>query len=132
MLAGLGREDAVMATGYTISIGYNNGSAFGGDCDEAWRELKQAAAALANDPMAIAQEAVAFGAPTVDDEATIIGYAERFKSTDATLTIDGNQQHIFLMSSGANVMKGHVRRAFCRLLIGRMHRKGIEVNLIVA
>lgn len=121
-----------MATGYRISIGYNNGSAFRGDMDEAWQELKATALALADAPMTIAQEAVAFGAPTSDGDATIIGYAERFSSKDATMNFIEDGQSVLLMSSGANPMKGHVRRAFCRLLIAAMHRKGIEVNLSVA
>lgn len=121
-----------MATGYTISLGYNNGTGFKGTDADAWRLLRNTAIDLSQLPMRIAEEATAFGAPAVDSHASLFSYAERFASDDKTFNILENRQEIFLMSSADDSgMKGHVRRAFCRLLIAHMHIHRIEVNLTV-
>lgn len=122
-----------MATGWCMSPGYNF------DCspDRAWAELKDVAADLRERPSDIEEEALRFGAPQGDGMGgSLYDYADAFNgSGDATIRVDEEAKEIRMLATGLGtdrVLKHHVRRAFCRLVITAMHRRGFEVNLVVA
>ncbi len=129
-------------TGYHISIGYLSD----GDKDEAWAALKEVVAALCAEPSRIAVEAVRYGMrPNQAEE-----HAEAYRSfspktgrtEDSTLVIkerdfedeDSYPQVMQLASGGgeSRVLKEAMRRAFCRLALEEMHKRGLEININVA
>lgn len=126
-----------MATGYTLELGYQSGYSSHAD---AWEALKAYALYLCDHPAEIYDEARKFGAPDALDGERLMDYAARYHgAVDLTLVIqdpEGDEKgHVYQCASGgapARVLKEHLRRAFCRLVIAEMHRKGIEVNLTVS
>lgn len=123
-----------MATGWCLSPGYN----FDSSPERAWAELKDVVADLRERDDLIASEAMRQGAPHRDSAGTsILEYAEAYKtpSVDATIRIDEKAKAVRQLATGVGddrAMKHHVRRAFCLLVITEMHRRGFEVNLVVA
>ena len=123
-----------MATGWSLSIGYNSGYSYNGDDQEAWDELVRVTKKLCEHPERIEAEAYAYGAPLADPNGeTLFSYCERYREQQGgTITINQDQRVIHQIASGDRAMKEYVRRAFCRLILQDMHRLNIEVNLIVA
>ena len=134
-------------TGYHITIGYNSGH----HKEEVWEELKNIVNLIRNNPQQIAEELLAvekFGPnyclPTNSvesvDEDTIREFAQYYKkATDATLQILEDEdiekcQIMQLASSGGGYrdLKEQLRRAFCRVVLREMHKRGMEVNIIVS
>lgn len=123
-------------TGYYIEIGYLSGYSGPADLDQAWDSLKNVVAILREQPANIVGEAMRVEGGSL---RKLLPFAERYhpKFTDGTIEVnDAERQITQLASSGngdaARVVKEQVRRAFCRLVIQEMHRRGIEVNLCVA
>lgn len=134
-------------TGYYLEIGY---CSQGPDLEEAWEILKQVVREICDRPGQIAKEAErclpAFGIP-VPDLNTVSDYLERYRliddNQDLTIFIEetprdpGNKEfkpRIVQYASGGEPgrkLKEHLRRAFCRLVIEKMHKREIEVNLSV-
>jgi hypothetical protein len=125
-------------TGWHISIGYLSGYSTSLNRDEAWVELKREAVHIAQTPAMLAQEAYEFGAPKVDDvdgSYRLADYCTIYSvkpENGCPLSIDDDRQEVMITASGNRTMKEHVARAFVRLLMAAMHRKGIEVNVTVA
>lgn len=123
-----------MATGYTLQVGYLSA----GNREEAWREMKAITAALRADPSAITREVLRLESGHTSE--SLDDYAEAYRlDSDATITIHeaiGDRPAcIHQMASGGGEsrdIKEAMRRAFCRLVIEAMHRKGIEVTMIVS
>lgn len=139
-------DNARPVTGYHIRIGYN--SALNADEKRAaFETLKEVVASLRDDTdrlvREVKHESVAWSDPAraAIDDALLREYAEVYRppARDATLTIiepigDEPGQIMQLASGGgeAREVKERLRRAFSRLVILEMHRRGIEVNLVVA
>ena len=116
-------------TCYLIQLGYNSGFSRRTGSETAWDTVKNLATVIRNNPDAIAAEVMRVEDARKDELAE---HCERF-ATDKDLTIMENA--IMLLASGggrARRLKEMTRRAFCRLLIGRAHALGIEVNLTVS
>lgn len=138
-----------MATGYTIEVGYISGDSYQGDTNEAWQELRAAAEQLRNSPAKLATEAREFGAPfwCCDKHCADINefcevYRRNWTDGGPLMIVDKPdemfpckdddwQPHLHIMASGDRAMKEHVARAFCRLVMYEMHRKGIEISIRV-
>lgn len=120
-------------TGYHISIGYNaNGSL------NAWALLMETVEEVCAAPGHIIAEVKRETLEWKDDE--LHDYVYRYKARDdQSITItppegDKNGEVMQLASGGGESrrIKEAVRRAFSRLVMLRMHKLGIEVNLTVA
>jgi hypothetical protein len=85
-------------------------------------------------PERIVQEARRLNAPETCEEGccTLLDMAQAYQSDDGTLVINHQEHYILQLASGDRMLKEHVRRAFCRLVIEDMHRQGIEVCLQVS
>ena len=120
-------------TGYSFSIGYLSGYGYKGSTDDAWQELVIVVEALKKRPERIVAEAQRLNAPEHCEEGccTLMTLAMSYQCHDATLVIHHEERTIDQYASGDRMLKEHVRRAFCRLVIEDMHRLGIEVNLKV-
>jgi len=129
-------------TGYHITIGYLSGA----DKGEAWEVLKREVAELCAEPAIIAHELLRHGM----DVNRVREYAEAYRSfspetgrtEDSTLVIkerdlddEESEPQVMQLASGggrSRTLKEATRRAVCRLLLERMHRRGIEININVA
>jgi hypothetical protein len=137
------REPGV-STSYIIGIGYNSGAS----CDfkftssngffaEAWELLKSVVIEICNNPNRIVEEARKFSAAETCANGTtcctLEGHAEKYRIpwTDRTIAFDEKKKEVVQMASGDRLVKEHIRRAFCRLVINEMHKHNIEVNLMV-
>lgn len=144
-----------MATGYHLEVGYNSGcSGFFGTHEDAANILLAVVRQVAESPLEILMEAGRErGLSSLSFYDDILDYAKRFQYSlehpdeDGTVTITpprGNESwRVMLLATGgpgieedgawgARSLKELVRRAFCRLVILEMHRRGIEVSLVVA
>lgn len=124
-------------TGYHIEIGYNG--ALRTDYDVMWEELKKTAREVADNPRCVILEAQRLGAPETCEngccqlDTYADNYLEPFGSHGHPVSIieQGEDRQIMQLASTDDPIKYHVRRAYIRLVIEGMHRKGIEVNLTV-
>jgi hypothetical protein len=123
-----------MSTGYTLTIGYLSGHSTKLDKDEAWQELVRCVEQLRVQPERIVQEARRLNAPETCEEGccTLLDMAQAYQHDDGTLVLNHQEHYILQLASGDRMLKEHVRRAFCRLVIEEMHRQGIEVCLQVS
>ncbi len=128
-----------MSTEYTIELGYISGYSFKDGYDAAWEILVNETHRLINEPALIATEARAYGSPEVCCDRGCLSLLEACKAyvnrgMDAPLAIieDDHGRRVIQFTTGNRPLREHVRRAFCRLLIQRMHRQQIEVNLVVS
>lgn len=125
--------------GYYLDIGYSDNP------EEAWKELRRHVVHLCAHPERIATEASRLGCPEELEGEMLADYAERYRDREdytifiqetalATLADPGSPYVVQFASGGGpgRVLKEHLRRAFCRLVIEHMHRQGIEVNLRVS
>jgi hypothetical protein len=120
-------------TGYHISIGYNSNGR-----QDAWALLMETVEEVCAAPGHIIAEVKR---ETLEwKDAELQEYVERYKARDdSTLTItppDGDKDGEVMQLAGgggeSRRIKEAVRRAFCRLVVLRMHKLGIEVDLTVA
>lgn len=129
-----------MATGYSITIGYN---ANGISDDKAWEILKENAEKIAKDCEGLGVLAFFIALNTIrangiDEEE----FQECLNDVAKTYTLkpeEGgplsfieDQKCVFQMMSGDTTHKRWVRRAFVALIMDDMHRLDIEINLSVA
>lgn len=125
-------------TGYHITIGYNSA----GDRRKAFETLKAVVQDIRTDSERLIREVWREKQyPHQRDRETLKEYAEMYllPARDHTLTIiephDDEPGQIMQLASGGGEsrdIKEELRRAFSRLVILEMHRRGIEVNLVVA
>lgn len=126
-------------TEYSIEVGYNHDGASNAAEEKIWSVLKQVGLDIANNTGAIIDEASRCGAPAVLGADALVNYAVMLKArNDNTIQfLESNGEssgRIYLPASGggdARTMKGHVRRAYCRLVVAEMHKRGYEVSMIV-
>ncbi len=150
-----------MTTEYCIELGYQSGYSFDGSDDERWTILVDEVRGLIARPELIAAEATAYGAPGYCCEKKCMSLLDACNAyqniglLDAPITIKGNMndrhiigspdapvaiedstsgRYIVQYTTGGDVrtLKEHVRRAFCRLVIQRMHMYQIEICLTVS
>ena len=120
-------------TSYTIMLGYNSSK----NTSECAEELRKCVAHLRANFTQIAEEAKRFDGFELD-ELNEFAMAYAPVNNDLTIQIvDGEYDdfRIFQMASGGEVdrsIKESLRRAFCRLVLNAMHKKQIEVNIIVS
>ncbi len=130
-----------MSTEYNLSLGYQSGYSRQGGHDVFWQLLRGCVESLRYDPEAIVAEARRLAAPETCGKGccTLRSVAKSYmldKHKGSPLVIrdpegeDGG--YVLQLTTGDRKLKEHVRRAFCRLVIERMHRLGIEVNLRVS
>lgn len=126
-------------TGYHISIGYNSTLNHVERTGKAWEALKETVSQLRTRTNAIVAE-VLREQPNLGPVDVLVEYAETYgQDVDRTLTIieatDDRPAEIMQLASGggdARDIKEAMRRAFSRLVIFEMHKRGIEVNFHVA
>jgi len=120
-----------MVSTYAVEVGYNSGHAY----DEVWDELQSAVANIRNDPSAIVREVLRL--EETPDLVAIEGILHLYESeTDLTMMVKNEEDNrrVIQFASGGDPMrsaKESCRRAVCRLLLEHMHRKKMEVNIIV-
>jgi len=126
-------------TGYYIYIGYNSVlSEF-----DVWQELKRVAAYYCENYNLIADDAVEIEGRDPKFNEKIFDYAKNYNNhTDLTIKIVdqksddiGNRERYIaqLASAGgySREVKEILRRAFCRVVLREMHKKGMEVCISV-
>jgi hypothetical protein len=129
-----------MSTSYYIEIGYNSG--FSSQIIDEWHMLKDVAIAICDHPERIAEEAIAFGAPRTLEGEDLFAYAHSYATReDLTISfVESKDEYgkpdcfILQCASGggaSRILKEHLRRAFCRLVLYEMHRRGIEITIRV-
>lgn len=122
-------------TGYYLELGYNSGY---GDKEPLWDTLKQEATNLRNDPQQVLRAIIALRGRdyTPLEKECAESLADPEQLACSIVEPEGEEKgFIALLASGGNpgrTAKEETRRAFCRLLIARMHARGIEVNLRVS
>ena len=131
-------------TGYYIDVGYNSGY----DREEVWIELKKLVISICKNPEILKEEIKREVDINIPDEF-IESY--RWPCKDLTIQIkeentgtDEEKKYIQQYASGGNIdfinnkfdnvrsYKEICRRAFCRLVLLKMHKKGMEINIYVA
>ena len=122
-----------MATYYKIEDGYNSGN----DRDEVWDTIKQVVSEIQDNPRRIVDEVLRLE-PNANCEF-ITDVAECYCKPVQDLTIkviegeDG--RWIGQSASGgepARDAKESCRRAVCRLVLEGMHRRKMEINIVVS
>lgn len=125
-----------MATSWNISIGYISGTTYNGDVNTAWETLKQDAKDLADSPYVLLAEYNLYARHIGDDETPTLVYATQYSAKEYNpMTVNDEKQRIFIGASGGNpsrAVKEHMARAFIRVLMRRMHERGIDVNVSVS
>lgn len=119
-------------TGYYISVGYNSKYAK----DEVWATLKREVEDLCQRPKLILEDVFACEGVYPSED-----YADAYRTPWKDLTIFYEDTSPFLAeprlsqyASGAGLERKYkemMRRAFCRLILKRMHSKGMEININV-
>lgn len=138
-------------TGYHLRLGYDSGCSGSRSDEERWRILLEVVEAIRMDPERIARDAALVEGVDVE---TAREYAAAFATRgpdcgpndlrqlteDLTLVVflpsvrEDRIGEVVSLASGwgpARRWKERTRRAFCRLVIHDMHRKGAEVCLSV-
>lgn len=121
-----------MVTQYRIEVGYNSSK----DRDEVWDALKQVVIAIQDQPQRIIDEVL-----RIEPKANLkmlkdcAAYYRR-PVEDLTIQVveDETGRYISQLASGGGSsrnMKESCRRAFCRLVLEDMHRKKMEVKIVV-
>jgi hypothetical protein len=126
-------QEVPMATYYRIEVGYNSGN----DRDEVWDTIKQVVSEIQDNPRRIVDEVLRLE-PNANCEF-ITDVAERYHRPVQDLTIkviegeDG--RWIGQSASGGEPgrdAKESCRRAVCRLVLEEMHRRKMEINIVVS
>lgn len=126
-----------MATGWSITIGYNS-SHSPVEKEDLWEILKNSAQIWRINASTLRDEAERYGAPLELDGENLMDFCEVYRRDwlmGGPLHIDDDKQALYIDASGggaSRVLKEHVARAFCRLVVIDMHHKCIEVNLHVS
>ena len=125
-------------TSYHISIGYNSGDSCDNDLHQqskAWELLKTVVLKICENTDWILAEARKFNTPEYCDKSnkTLQEFVDKYKLPwdDLTISINEEQEEIVQMASGDRKVKEHVRRAFCRLVLLKMHEHNVEINISV-
>ena len=123
-------------TSYILEVGYNSCN----NKEDVSDELKKVAIEICEQWTEISDEASLMSSPYYK---SLFEYAESYGTcgedgtNDLTLKIDKDEEGLYYLRQAASgggesrEVKEHLRRAFCRLVIREMHKKGMEVNLRV-
>ena len=123
-------------TSYIISLGYNSG-----DSSRIVQSLLGIINNIREDPKQLVHEVIKLH---YDDDMKLDKYFEfaemyRHRNKDLTLVIHGNHDYeelrITQLASGGGTdrqIKEDLRRAFCRLVLVRMHKLRLEINISVS
>ncbi len=118
-----------MSTGYHIEVGYNSEESSEA-VEEALRHAVKAICAKPETILAEVKRVEGFEIPT--------SYAESYREPWRDLTIkiiEGERFQVMQLASGGGSSRNYkesMRRAFCRMVLEEMHRKQMEVSIIVA
>ena len=119
-----------MSTGYHIEAGYNSGCS---------REVVEEQLLAEVDSICDNPEQILCEVERVEKLKPSDEYADCYRKpwSDCTIKIlnDGHKISVMQMASGGGDERGikeSMRRAFCRLVLERMHRNQMEVNVIVS
>jgi hypothetical protein len=119
-----------MSTGYHITVGYNSNRVG----DAVATTLLEVVKSICAEPKQILDNALVIEGAMIPEE-----YADSYREPWNDLTIkiiaekDGSP-NIMQMASGGGHERNHkeaMRRAFCRLVLERMHQHRMEVNINV-
>jgi hypothetical protein len=120
-----------MVSTYAVEVGYNSDHCY----DSVWEELQVAVANIRKDPSVIVKEVLRL--EETPDLVTIKEILPLYESeVDLTMVVkhENDNQRVIQFASGGDPMrsaKESCRRAVCRLLLEHMHRKKMEVNIVV-
>jgi len=122
-----------MATSYRLTDGYNSAH----DRNEVWDELQKVVEELRKDTDRIVNEVLRLEPDRNKKEIGNLAMYYMPPAVDLTLTIQDTEDSrgVMQLASGtgsARDRKESIRRAFCRLVIEEMHKRKMEVSLIVA
>ena len=128
-----GNHITPIMTAYTISVGYNSGH----KKSDVSKTLINVVDEIRDDPERIEREIARVEGSAYS--SMLVDYCECYRKPEKDLTIVINQDEdklalIIQYASGSGSgreVKERCRRAFCRLVIEEMHRRGMEVCLIV-
>jgi hypothetical protein len=121
-----------VVTQYRIEVGYNSSK----DRDEVWEALKQVVIAIQDQPQRIIDEVLRIE-PTANLERLkefAVCYCRPVEDLTIKVIEDETGRYISQLASGggsARDMKESCRRAFCRLVLEDMHRKKMEIKIVV-
>jgi len=122
-----------MSTAHVIQVGYNSAH----HKKDVWKELKEYVGYLCSSNFKIADEAKKYTSKISHDQLDEFGKSYK-ECKDLTIRIHDNEDvdecYIRQMSSGGGVdreIKEQLRRAFCRLVLERMHSLNMEINISV-
>ena len=130
-------------TGYTIEVGYNSSH----HKEDVWDELVKAVKNLRKNPNRIFDEVIRVEKHPEDGTIEDLKkHTEHYRNCDdLTITIHDKPEKwenpeefepdIGQLASSGNGFRGikeQCRRAVCRLLLEAMHKKGMEINIIVS
>lgn len=118
-------------TGYHISLGYNSSG------NTNWNDVKDIANSITKDELRT--EYLEYETITNCDGLTIDSFIDvQLKQEDASMKFledeEGEEQIMLLASGGGcdcRLMKEGLRRAFCRLMLRKAHKKHIEISIAV-
>jgi len=125
-------RESPMATYYRIEDGYNSGN----DRDEVWDTIKQVVDAIQNNTQRIIDEVFRLE-PDADRELIEeVAGCYRKPVQDLTIKVVEGEDGRWIGQSASGGKPGRdakesCRRAVCRLVLEDMHRRKMEVNIIV-
>ena len=122
-------------TGYYIEVGYNSAH----NNDDVWEKLKEVTKYYCDNPELIVGEVLRIYKDwSYSDKGELIEYANAYtEQTDLTIKIIEKEDEKYIQqyaSGGGNSreIKEHLRRAFCRLILNKMHENCMEINIRVS
>lgn len=121
-------------TTHTISIGYNSGDgSLKLSRNKSWLVLKRTVEEICADIASLIAEARKYNAPEEDADGDLQDFANYYKLPwqDQTIYFDEKLHVVIQNSSGRRNIKEHLRRAFCRLVMQKLHQRNIEININV-
>lgn len=117
-------------TGYHVEVGYNSKDSK----EDVWSKLRMVVYAICDKPEAIIAEAF-----RVERIAIPESYADCYRKPwkDATVVFyeSGDKRQVIQLASGYGESRDYkeaMRRAFCRLVLEKMHQEQMEVSIYVA
>ena len=121
------KEEGMMATSYTLSLGYNSG--YGSD-EDPWEVLRDAV-----NEVTAGELYKEYQGPGAGGNCRASSMAEIMTMKpvpDASIKVYEEEQTVRLLASGTGVaraMKEHMRRAFIRCILRRTDKHGIDVDV---
>jgi hypothetical protein len=118
-----------LVTSYKLTDGYSGDF----DRDEIWTELLAVVDLVREDTNRIVNEALRIEPRANKRKLQELAMYYKKPAIDLTIQIRENEEYrgVFQLATGGG-LKESVRRAFCRLVIEEMHKRKMEVSLVVA